>query len=185
VLLRPGVDLAQQGWLVLTQGPATLTNTVDEVSIVSTTTEGASTGGQLLIYLPDAVPTDAAFSLQVVVAVDRATHDALDAGAAILGGYLPPFGTSSERAQMVYLATNALGWGDDTGSFAGAAGNGLFHTYVLAVDADGAATLTFDGQLALTRAGFVTNGTIALGDQSNDAGIDGQMRVKSVTLLCL
>ena len=62
--------------------------------------------------------------------------------------------------------------------------NGAYHTYVLSVDAAGVANVTIDGAAALTRAGYVTNGTIAVGDQSNDANVDGTLRIRSVKKLC-
>lgn len=65
-----------------------------------------------------------------------------------------------------------------------AVASGAFHTYLLAVDADGTARVSIDGAPALTRAGFTTNGTIAIGDQTNDRAVDSMLRLRSVALLC-
>jgi hypothetical protein len=52
------------------------------------------------------------------------------------------------------------------------------------VDAAKVATVSIDGVAKLTRNNFTTNGTIAIGDQTNDANIDGAVRIKSVERLC-
>lgn len=102
-------------------------------------------------------------------------------GAAIWGSFTPPFGNGTERAQMVYLDSAAVGWADDTKSAAFAVTDGQYHT---AVDANHEATLSIDGVSALTRDAFSSNGTLAIGDQTNDKNVDGVMRIRSVTLLC-
>jgi hypothetical protein len=99
------------------------------------------------------------------------------------GHYTPPLGAAVDRGQMVYLDAARIGWGDDTAMHA-VATTGAFHDYVLAVDAAGTARVTVDGVPALTRNGFVTNGTIAVGDQTNDANVDSTLRVRSIVLLC-
>jgi hypothetical protein len=54
-----------------------------------------------------------------------------------------------------------IGWADDSESAAVSSADGLFHTYRLAVDAAGNATVSRDGTQLLTRTGYTTNGTIA------------------------
>ena len=55
----------------------------------------------------------------------------------------------------------------------------------LPVDEVGAAKLSIDGGSAvLTRTGFVSNGAFAIGDQTNDPGIDGALRIRPVVRLC-
>jgi hypothetical protein len=63
--------------------------------------------------------------------------------------------------------------------------DGSYHTYVLSVDASNVATLTMDGNPLLTRNGFATNGTVAIGDQTNEPNVDSTLRLRSVRLLCL
>ena len=77
-----------------------------------------------------------------------------------------------------------MGWADDSQSLDFPLSNNSFRTFVLAVDASGMATVTVDGVMALSRSNFVGNGTIAIGDQSNEADVDSTMLLGTVTLLC-
>lgn len=183
-LLTGGTDIASQGWSVVMQAPATLTNGPDHVKLQTTT--GATTSGQLLLDYPGAVEVGKPFKIQVVMQVDAVSpHNPLDSAAAILGSFTPQFGTSAQRGQMIYLDAAKIGWADDTQSFAVAVTDNAYHTYELSVDAGGAATVSVDGARALTRNGFTTNGAIAVGDQTNEANVDSTLRIRSVTRLCL
>lgn len=62
--------------------------------------------------------------------------------------------------------------------------DGTYHVHELAVDAAKVATVSVDGVAKLTRNNFTTNGTIAIGDQTNDSNVDGVVRIKSVEKLC-
>jgi hypothetical protein len=75
----------------------------------------------------------------------------------------PPFGTAVERSKMAYLDGAAIGWADETQS---------------------AAFPVVDGVAKLTRKNFTSNGTLAIGEQTEDPNVDGAMRIKSVDLLC-
>ncbi|AKF04303.1 hypothetical protein [Sandaracinus amylolyticus] len=90
-----------------------------------------------------------------------ATHNTSDGGAVILGAFTARYGVGPVAIT-----------------------NGAYHTFVLAVDASGNAQLSIDGSPALTRAGFSVSGTIAIGDQTNDPGVDSTLRIRSVRLLC-
>lgn len=183
-LLTGGTDVATQGWSVVMQAPATLSYGPDYVKLQTST--GATTSGQLLLDYPGAVEAGKPFKLQVVMLVEAVNpHNQFDAGAAILGSFTSGFGLPAERGQMIYLDSGKIGWADDTQSFAVAVTDSAYHTYELAVDAAGAATMSVDGTQALTRNGFTTNGTIAVGDQTNEKGIDSTLRIRSVTRLCL
>jgi len=111
-------------------------------------------------------------------------HNSFDAGAAIMGSYSPPFGVGNDRGQMIYLDGGSIGWADDTQAFTTSVANNAYHTVELAVTASTAAQVKIDGIAALTRTGFVSNGAIAIGDQTNDALVDSAIRIRSVTLLC-
>lgn len=186
VLLAGGTDVAAQGWTIVMLPPAALTYGADYTRIETTTNASARTGGQMLLRLPNAVEVDQPFQLQLELMVESVSrHNQLDAGAAILGSFTPPFGVETDRRQMIYLDSAALGWSDDSASFAAAITNGTYHTYVLSVDAAKVATLTIDGAAALTRAGFAYNGGIAVGDQTNDPNVDSAMRIRKITKLCL
>lgn len=185
MLLVGGADVAAQGWTVVTTGPATVTYDTGYVQLQTSTMTGATSGGYLLLSHPNAVTPGAPFRLEVeLLRLVTAPHNQFDAPAALMGAFTPPFGISAERAQMIYLDAAALGWADDTQSYAAAISDASYHTYVLGVDAANNATVTIDGTAALTRSNFTSNGTIAIGDQTNEANLDGTMRISSVRLLC-
>lgn len=183
-LLVGGVDPSTQGWMTQMEGPATLALRTGDTELVTTTSSGARTGGVLLSYAPDVLVPGAAFHLEVELQVVATNgHNPSDAAVAVLGSFTPPYGVPAQRAQMIYLDADRIGWADDTGSFATTVTDGAFHTLGLAVDAAGNATVTWDGAAALSRTGFVTNGTIAIGDQTNEPNLDATTRVRAVTLL--
>jgi len=185
VLLAGGTSVTTQGWSVVMQPPAQLTNGPDYASLQTSTNMGATTSGQLLLNYPGALETGKPFRLQVVMLVESVKpHNQFDSAAAIMGSFAPPFGVGNDRNQMVYLDAGKVGWGDDTASFDAQVANNAYHTYELSVDASGMARFTIDGVLALTRAGFTFNGAIAIGDQTNDPNVDSTLRIRSVTRLC-
>lgn len=184
-LLTGGTDITTQGWTVIAQTPNTLTNGADYVRLETSTAMGVRTGGQLLISKSGALEANKPFTLRVQALVESTSkHNQLDSGAAILGSFTPTAGNSTDRSQMIYLDTAAIGWSDDTQSAAFAVTDGAYHTYELSVDAAKVATVKIDGVAKLTRNNFTTNGNIAIGDQTNDPNVDGVMRIKSVTLAC-
>lgn len=183
-LLIGGTMVEPQGWSVVMQPPASLTYGPDYVRLETSTNMGATSGGQLLLNYPGALPAPP-FRLQVVLLVERVNpHNSFDSAAAIMGSYTPPFGAGNDRGQMIYLDGGAIGWADDTQAFTTTITNNAYHTVELAVDASTAAQVKIDGVAALTRGGFVSNGAIAIGDQTNDALVDSAIRIRSVTLLC-
>jgi hypothetical protein len=185
-LLTGGTDVAAQGWSVVMQPPAMLSNGIDHVKLQTTTNTNATVGGQLLLSYPGAVEIGKPFKIQVVMLVEAVSpHNQFDAAAAILGSFAPPFGAGNDRNQMIYLDSAKIGWADGTQSFTVAVTDSAYHTYELSVDAGGNATVSVDGTRALTRNGFTTNGAIAVGDQTNEANVDSTLRIRSVTRLCL
>jgi hypothetical protein len=184
-LLTGGSDVTTQGWTFTQQPPATVTNGADYVQLQTSTTAGQNVGGQLLVQYANAFTPGAPFKLEVVMLVQAVnSHNQFDSGAALLGGFTAPFGTTQERGQMIYFDAAGLGWADDSQTHAATITDGAYHTYVLSVDTAQMATLTMDGNPMLTRGGFTSNGTIAIGDQTNDANVDSTLRIKSVRLLC-
>lgn len=184
-LLVGGEDIAAQGWNVVSQTPSTLSYGEDYVRLETSTNSGGRTSGQLLIAKADAVDPTNPFKLQVTMLVESVNrHNSLDSGAAILGSFTPPAGNSTDRAQMIYLDSAAIGWADDRQSAAFAVTDGAYHVYELAVDAAKVATVSVDGVAMLTRNNFTATGTIAIGDQTNDPNVDGVVRIKSVARLC-
>ena len=180
-----GTAPEDQGWTVTAQGSANIGTFGPTITTLETQTTGGTSGAQLLISLPDAVEPGEPFVVELVMrvlAVDP--HNAFDGAAVLMGSYAGLFGKGNDRAQMLYVDANAIGWTDDTQSVPAAAIDGAFHTYVLAVDAAGNATVSRDGVELLSRVGFTTNGTIAFGDQTNDANVESNLYVRSVSLLC-
>lgn len=183
-LLVGGADVAAQGWSIVSQPPSSLTSEGDATVITTSTEAGARTSGQLLLTRADAYEAGRPFRIQFELLVASADpHNTLDSGAAILGSFSGPFGNSGERSQMIYLDEGAIGWADDSQSAAFDTTDAS-HVYELAVDADGMATVSVDGAATLTRSGYVSNGTIAIGDQTNDPNVDGTMRIRSITRIC-
>ncbi|NOK35224.1 hypothetical protein HMI49_18650 [Corallococcus exercitus] len=184
-LLVGGTDIAAQGWTAYSQAPNTLTYGADHVRLATSTNSGAQSGGQLLLAKTNALDPTQPFTLRVTMQVESVSgHNPLDSGAAILGGITGSVGNQAERSQMIYLDSAAIGWADDTQSSAFAVTDGAYHVYELAVNADKVATVSVDGVAKLTRNNFVTNGTIAIGDQTNDRNVDGVVRIKLVEKLC-
>ncbi len=185
LLLLGGTDVAAQGWSTIMQAPATVSYGTDYVHLQTSTNSGASSGGQLLLRYPNAVEVGKPFKLQVLMLVESVNaHNTLDSAAAIMGSLTGNFGSSTERGQMIYLDSGKIGWADDSQSFSTSVKDNTYHTYVLSVDASNVARVSVDGNPALMRNNFVTNGTIAIGDQTNDSNVDSALRIKSVSKLC-
>jgi hypothetical protein len=186
VVFQGGVDPTAQGWTITSIQPATLSSPGAGITQIQTSTNsGAQSGGQLLVSRAIGIGAGHAFTIELVVRVNAvAAHNQLDSAAALLGSYGGGPGTPTDRAEMIYIDGDKIGWGDDTQSAAVSALDGQFHTYRLAVDATGNATVSRDGTPLLTRSGFTTNGTIAFGDQTNDANVDSTFQLESVSLLC-
>ncbi|NOK22327.1 hypothetical protein [Corallococcus carmarthensis] len=184
-LLVGGDDIAAQGWTQVAQTPNSLTYGEDYVRLATSTIKDARTSGQLLITRANAFDATKPFKLRVTMQVESANnHNQLDSGAAILGSFTPPFGNSTDRSQMIYLDSAAIGWADDTQSAAFSVADGAYHVYELAVYDNKVATVSVDGVAKLTRSNFAATGTIAIGDQTNDPNVDGAVRIKSVERLC-
>lgn len=186
-LLVGGTDVTQQKWTVIQSGPATMTNGDDFVQLTTTTT--SNVGGQLLITLTRPDLFTPPFKLAVVMKVlSIAPHqpDPLDAAVAIMPSITDTFGSTDERSQMISIESNKISCADGKPSVTASLVDGAFHTYTLAVDAARTMTLSIDDQATpvITRKAITTDGTIALGDQTNDASFDSSLQIRSVTLLC-
>jgi hypothetical protein len=184
VLLIGGTMVEPQGWSVVSQAPEDLTYGPDYVRLDTSTATGATKSGQLLLNYPSALPAPP-FKVQVVLLVERVDpHNTFDAGVAIMGSFTPPFGAGNDRSQMIYLDGGSIGWADDAQAFTASITNNAYHTLELSVDAGTVAQVKIDGVAALTRNGYLSNGAIAIGDQTNDQSVDSAIRIRSVTLMC-
>ena len=186
VVFLGGVDPTAQGWTITSSPPATLSSPSSGITqILTSTPSGAQTSGALLVSRASGLSAGHAFTIEFVVRVNAvAAHNQLDSAAALMGSFGGGFGTPTDRNEMIYIDGDKIGWSDDTQSAAVSALDGQFHTYRLAVDAAGNATVSRDGTPLLTRSGFTTNGTIAFGDQTNDPNVDSTFQIESVSLLC-
>jgi hypothetical protein len=108
-------------------------------------------------------------------------HNFLDAGVAFMPSYSSWPGTREERDQMIYFDMSAIGFADDTQSYSMA--TTVVHIYRLAVDSAGNATVSVDGTDRLTRSNLTINGTIAFGDHTNDAMVDGDFEISQLRII--
>jgi hypothetical protein len=178
-----GMDVAAQGWDVTQSGAASVNTFGPTITQITTQTVGSG-GAQLLISKRNAVTPGAAFIVELSMQVMAADpHNFLDGASVLMGSFSGGFGDGVERGEMIYIDPGAIGWADDTGTAPGNATD-TFHNYRLSVDAGGNATVSRDGVALLNRAGFTTNGTIAFGDQTNDANVEANLLIRSVTLIC-
>lgn len=183
VLLAPGTLPETQGWTAVTEMPFTTTLRPTDVEL--STSNGTRTSGMLLLTFPSGLSTTTPFDLSVELAVDRVdAHNMLDAGAAILLSYTPPFGSGPQRSQMLYVDGAAIGWGDETNQAAFNNIDGNFHDYRFGYDGAGKLEVRVDGVLLLTRMNPEI-GTLAIGDQTNDLNVNSTIRIKRVVKHCL
>jgi hypothetical protein len=185
-LLAGARNLEEQGWIVGSQAPATLTYGADHVRLETSTPTQSNTSGMLLLRHPNAIEAGKPYKLRIemmVVSVGR--HNQADAGAGILGAFTPTFGMPPERLQMIYLDSNEVGWADNSQSFAFNVQDGAYHTYELSVDEGSVARFSVDGTQALMRSNYLNNGLFAIGDQTNDANLDSVLQIRAITKLCL
>lgn len=183
VLLQGGTDVVAQGWTVAAMSPSELSYPAGFTRIATSTNTGAFSGGALLLTRANALQVP--FAIEVVLRVESVQpHNPLDSAAAILGSLTGTVGNQTERSQMVFLDSTSVGWADDTQSAAAVVVDTKTHTYVLSVDEQNVARVTVDGVAKLTRNNFTTNGTLAIGDQTNDANVDAVLQIESVTKLC-
>jgi hypothetical protein len=187
-LLVGGTDVTKQGWAVITDGPATLTNGADFVQLTTTTTSGAKSGGHLLLALTNQAAFTPPFKLAITMAIARVNnHNQLDAAAAIMPSLTDSFGTGAERDQMIYIDNTKVGFAADDPKLPPATislVDGAFHDFVVAVDAAKTLTLAVDAKPLLTYPTVTLDGTIAIGDQTNDPNFDSSLQIRAVTLLC-
>jgi hypothetical protein len=173
--------IAAQGWSVASQTGSASAITTDGVLVDFNTT---GLNAQALATKDIGIATGAAYSLEwrlKVIATNG--HNQLDAPVAFMASFTPPFGTTTERSQMIYFDAAAIGWADNTQSFAVDTTSAV-HMYRLDVSAAGHAEVRVDGTLALMRDGFITTGTVAVGDQTNDVNVDAHFDVYQVRKLC-
>lgn len=122
-------------------------------------------------------------------------HNQLDAGLmfAVGDNFDTPFGNTTQRAAMLYIDTDAIGWADDSAP-AVANDASQFHEYAIRYhngQLDVFIDTTFDAIMAGTATPQLsrampptgdTQGIIVFGDQTNDANVDSDFEVEFVKL---
>ncbi len=195
VIIFDGNQLpSAQGWTTVTNIVPPLPESTDGVSTFTLNTLAGTTtdtfGRRLLYSFNPGVSLANGFTLEADLEVVNADpHNPFDAGIVLMGSYtVPPFGGVADRSEMIWFENAAIGWGDDAQSAAVNTTIG-FKTYKLDVDAAGNATVFVNGTPVLSRTGFVTNGIIAFGDQTNDGGsvtssadTDGHFNLRQIRL---
>ena len=156
----------------------------------STSSGGSTSGVNLYRYTESATN----FIVSIRLKVNSVSpHNQLDAGLMfnVSNTFPAPFGTGTNRSEMLYIDPASVGWGDDSQS-APLNHIGAFHEYAiryqsgqltLYVDADYAAIAdgTATGILSKTVANPITTSAhFIFGDQTNDANVDGDFVVDYV-----
>ena len=179
-----------QNWQIIGQ-LAPYTVTVGSGAEAGTTRFTTSTSGVNLYRYTESATN---FIVSIRLKVNSVSpHNQLDAGLmfSVSNTFPAPFGTGTNRSEMLYIDPASVGWGDDSQS-APLNHIGAFHEYAiryqsgqltLYVDADYAAIAdgTATGILSKTVANPITTSAhFVFGDQTNDANVDGDFVVDYV-----
>lgn len=183
VILAGGQDPGGQGWTIEQSGFAELSFPDAATTQLHTEPGGVTLGGILVLRKDNVIPAGRPFIVDVVLAdVASDDHVSYDAPLALIADYTPYPGTVGERAQLVYIDKGQIGWTDDSESRPSDAT--AFHTYRLAIDSLGGATVSVDGLAVLHRDTFTTNGTFAIGDWTSHGFIEATSQIRSITTIC-
>lgn len=177
-LLTGGMDVTQQGWAIERVGNGTIT--YEPARTTFTTKDNA----RQLIVLRDAYPSDRWAITVVGEIVQSGGCTEGNAAVALMPSFHAPIGDANDRAKMLCASETAVMWGDNTVSI----GVGLKTTGTVRLERTGAttirATVQGSGQGTISGGPFTSNGTIAIGDQSTDLGLDSTFKIISVDLMC-
>ena len=175
-----------QGWSTVTT--AAVLDVSSDGSSISVNTVGVPSidpdGPFLLFYRDLNVSLGAPYEIEATIRVLQSSYNSFDAGVSLYGTYGGPAGgfqgVGRDRQLFVFLGTNEVGWGDLSEAVAFDTTDS-FHTYLLAIDPSGLATLSIDGQLILSRTDFqISRLRMAFGDNTNDPGVDGSFLISSI-----
>jgi hypothetical protein len=177
-LLTGGQPVEGQGWTIERVGSGTVTYGGGMTTL--TTTGNA----RQLIVLRDAFPPSQWALTIIAQVVQSGGCTANNAAAAFMAGFHDPVGDAADRARMLCVSEALVAWGD--GSSSAGVGLGTLGQLKLDRTASGirAIVQSSGGQATLASGGFMSNGTIAIGDQTTDAGLDSTIRLVSVELTC-
>lgn len=177
-LLTGGVDVTTQGWTIERVGAGTIM--YDQTTTTLATTQGA----RQLIVLRDAFPPDR-WSLQIVgQLVQSGGCTPSNAAATVMASFHAPIGDTADRARMLCFTETTMTWGDGTSSIPIATNTVATVRLERASQGIRAAILMGNGTASMTAGPFTSNGSIAIGDQSTEMGLDSILRITSVDLMC-
>jgi hypothetical protein len=176
-LLTGGMPVEPQGWTIERVGSGTVSYGGGMTTL--TTTGGA----RQLLVLRDAFPPDRWSITGEITSSGGCTVN--NASIALMASFHDPVGSDADRARMLCLATDKAAWGDGATSV----GIALNTTGIVKLERTASAairaTVQFAGGMASMGGGsFTSNGTIAIGDQSTDVGLESSFKIVFVDLMC-
>src|SRR5690606_30676969 len=137
----------------------------------------------LWLYREIPIDVSSGFSIEwkLKVHATEQPHNLFDAGIMFYGSIDISSGTFAEgpRRQMIFFDEDAIGWGDETDTFAMDTTD-TFHTFTLTVDGKGRAKVYVDGTPALQRSDWVGIPRIGFGDMTNDDGVNGKFSLEEI-----
>jgi len=180
-LLTGGIDIAQQGWTIVSAGGGTITYGG------GATTLSTTNNARQLIVLRNAFPSTR-WQIEIVAQiVSSGGHTANNAAAALMSSFHDPVGDDQDRQRMLFLDDADIGWGVGNpviGAETKKMGIYRFERLVNGASVGVKATVLINGSTALSASPFTSNGTIAIGDQTTEPGLDSTLKVYSVDLMC-
>jgi hypothetical protein len=179
----------KQGWTVSTNAAAPLDVTTDG-RVLTLNTIGVSRShdnlpGKAFMWFYKEIPFDfhSGYTIEFILKVHETEqpHNLYDAGIMFYGSTDISSGSFAEgpRDQMIFFDEDAIGWGDETETFAMDTTDS-FHTYTLTVDDKKFAKVYVDGTLALQRKNWVGLPRIGFGDMTNDEGVNGKFSIGDI-----
>ncbi|HWO21520.1 MAG TPA: hypothetical protein VNO30_22280 [Kofleriaceae bacterium] len=177
-LLAGGQAVEGQGWTIERAGTGTVTYGGGVTAL--STTENA----RQLIVLRDAFPSTEWSLMIMAQVVQSGGCTASHAAAAFMAGFHGPVGDTADRARMLCASEGSVSWGD--GSVSIGVSLDTLAQIKLERTANGirANVLASGGMGTITGSNFTSNGTIAIGDQTTEPGLDSMIRLVSVDLTC-
>lgn len=177
-LLTGGTDVTAQGWTIERVGAGTIAYAAGSTMLATTN------DARQLIVLRDAFPPD---RWTLVVTGDITASGGCmpnNAAAAVMASFHDPTGDANDQARMLCFTADGVRWGDGGGSVSGVPFAGAVTLAPTSTGIRATFTLEGGGTLAISSGPFTTNGSIAIGDQTTAAGLDSQLRIQSVDLMC-
>ncbi len=179
----------EQGWSVSTNAvrpvdvvPQGRTLTLNTIGVLRSIDKRP---GKAFVWFYKEIPFDfdEEFSIEFKLKVHKVeqSHNSYDAGIMFYGSTRDPSGdfAGGPQSQMIFFDKNAIGWGDETDTFAMDTTD-TFHTFTLTVDEKRVAKVYVDGKLRLKRKQWEAISRIGFGDMTNDLGVNGRFSIGDI-----